>query len=169
MIIVLFQFAILRNWPNTIYVYDLCIPYIVYLSLFFPLKVSLPVVLFTGYLMDGISSGPFGLYLSIYFWLAMAFRRITGYLQINSISIIPFAVGLAVFTEDIILMITVLALRGDHNIQLSTGQILAWHLMLAVITGPLIILGMKWIYERRNESTDADVPVAKGRFFWPTT
>ncbi|MEW5909484.1 MAG: hypothetical protein AB1659_06780 [Thermodesulfobacteriota bacterium] len=166
--LVLLQTTILKNWPHAAYVYDLSIPYVVYLSLFFPLKVSLPIVLLTGYFMDGISSGPFGLYMSIYFWMTMAFRRITGYLQINSISIIPFAVGIAVLAEDIILMLAVLALKGSYDIESATGQIIASHFLLAVITGPLIFLVMKWIYERRGENTDMGPSMEKGRFFWPT-
>jgi rod shape-determining protein MreD len=159
----------MREFPYAIYLFDLSIPYLIYLSLFLPLKVSLPFVLLLGYFMDSLSGGPFGLYLSIYFWLAVAFRQITDFLQINSIAIIPFAVGLAVFLEDLLLMIAVSSMKTQHGVDPSSVQMIGWHLMLAMLMGPLVFLMIQWIHSRR------DLQVADGstsetrRLLWPTT
>lgn len=167
--LVLFQTTIMRELPYAVYVFDLSIPYIIYLSLFLPLKASLPFVLLLGYFMDSLSGGPFGLYLSIYFWLAVAFRQITDYLQINSIAIIPFAVGLAVFLEDLLLMIAVSSTKAQHGIDPSSVPIIGWHLMLAILMGPLIFLLIQWIHSRQDlQAADGSTSEMR-RLLWPST
>ena len=67
--LVILQTTIIPYLPLLDKFYDLLIPFIVYLGLSRPVRESLPFVLFLGFIMDNLSGGPFGLYLTTYFWL----------------------------------------------------------------------------------------------------
>ena len=75
LLLVILQTTIMPYLPPLDKFYDLLIPFIVYLSLSRPVRESLPFILFLGYIMDNLSGGPFGLYLTTYFGIQTAVCR----------------------------------------------------------------------------------------------
>ncbi len=103
--LVILQTTIMPYLPLLDKFYDLLIPFIVYLSLFRPVRESLPFVLFLGFIMDNLSGGPFGLYLTTYFWLYVGVKGITMFIQVgNRLLIIALIVANGVLFENLILL-----------------------------------------------------------------
>jgi len=82
--LVILQTTVMPYLPLLEKFYDLLIPFIVYLGLSRPVRESLPFVLFLGFIMDNLSGGPFGLYLTTYFWLYVGVKGITMFIQVGN-------------------------------------------------------------------------------------
>ena len=94
--------------------YDLLIPFIVYLALYRPVRETFLLVFLLGYLMDGLSGSPFGLYITIYFWLFLALRWITTFLRVGNTLLIAFVVPAGVVMEATVFF-TALLLQGADS------------------------------------------------------
>ena len=87
--------------------YDLLFPFIVFLSLFRPLRESIPVVLFFGIAMDTLSGGPFGLYLTTYLWLFVGVKWMTTFLDVSDSILLLFVVTSGVLLQNLIFIATI--------------------------------------------------------------
>jgi rod shape-determining protein MreD len=161
--LVILQTTVMPYLPLLDKFYDLLIPFIIYLSLSRPVRESLPFVLFLGFIMDNLSGGPFGLYLTTYFWLYVGVKGITTFIQVgNRLIIITLIVAGGVLFENLILL-GAFAIAGSRQqfagdaIEIVTVQIL-W----AIFTGSLFLLffrnaqgrlgaALKGIYARTKE------------------
>jgi rod shape-determining protein MreD len=72
--LIICQTSLLPRLPFIGVFFDLLLPLVIFLAAFRPLHESLPFTLFFGLLMDNLSGGPFGLYLSAYLWLSIGVR-----------------------------------------------------------------------------------------------
>jgi rod shape-determining protein MreD len=121
--------------------YDLLIPFIVYLSLSRLVRESLPFVLFLGFIMDNLSGGPFGLYLTTYFWLYVGVKGITAFIQVgNRLLIITFIVASGVLFENLILLGAFAILGSRQQFAGGALEIVAVQVLWAVFTGSLLLL-----------------------------
>jgi rod shape-determining protein MreD len=143
--------------------YDLLIPFIVYLSLSRPVRESLPFILFLGFIMDNLSGGPFGLYLTTYFWLYVGVRGITMFIQVgNRLLIIAFIVAGGVLFENLISLGAFALLGSRQQFAGDALEIVTIQVLWAIFTGSLFLLffrnaqsrlgaGFKGIYARTRE------------------
>ena len=121
--------------------YDLLIPFIIYLSLSRPVRESLPFVVFLGFIMDNLSGGPFGLYLTTYFWLYVGVKGITTFIQVgNRLVIITFIVAGGVLFENLILLGTFALAGSRQQFAGDVIEIVAVQTLWAIITGSLFLL-----------------------------
>ena len=121
--------------------YDLLIPLIVYLSVSRPVRESLPFVIFLGFIMDNLSGGPFGLYLTTYFWLYLGVKGITTFIQVgNRLFIITLIVVGGVLFENLILFgaFTIFGSRQQFNG--DALEIVLVQVLWAFLTGSLFLL-----------------------------
>ena len=139
--LVILQTTVMPYLPLLDKFYDLLIPFIIYLSLSRPVRESLPFVLFLGFIMDNLSGGPFGLYLTTYFWLYVGVKGITTFIQVgNRLVIITLIVAGGVLFENLILL-GAFALAGFR--QQFAGdviEIVAVQTLWAIFTGALFLL-----------------------------
>jgi len=161
--LVILQTTIMPYLPLLDQFYDLLIPFIVYLSLFRPVRESLPFVLFLGFIMDNLSGGPFGLYLTTYFWLYVGVKGITMFIQVaNRLIIITLIVAGGVLFENLILLGAFAILGLRQQFAGDTLEIVAVQVLWAIFTGSLFLLffknaqswlgtGIKGIYARTRE------------------
>ena len=143
--------------------YDLLIPFIVYLSLSRPVRESLPFILFLGFIMDNLSGGPFGLYLTTYFWLYVGVRGITMFIQVgNRLLIIALIVAGGVLFENLISLGAFALLGSRQQFAGDALEIVTIQVLWAIFTGSLFLLffrnaqsrlgaGFKGIYARTRE------------------
>jgi rod shape-determining protein MreD len=138
--LVILQTTVMPYLPLLDNFYDLLIPFIIYLSLSRPVSESLPFVLFLGFIMDNLSGGPFGLYLTTYFWLYVGVKGITTFIQVgNRLVIISLIVAGGVLFENLILL-GAFALAGSR--QQFAGdviKIVAVQTLWAIFTGALFL------------------------------
>lgn len=161
--LIIIQTTIIPYLPLLNRCYDLLIPFIAYLGLSRPLRESLPLVFFLGFIMDNISGSPFGLYLTIYFWVYIGVKGITKLLQVGDrLVIMTLIVVGGVVAENLIFIGTFAVLGPDRQFAADTATEVVFQVAWAVFTGPLLLIlfrdthnwldaGIKAFYARRNQ------------------
>ena len=161
--LVVLQTTVLPYMPLMDKFYDLLLPFIIYLALSRPVRESLPFVIFLGFIMDNLSGGPFGLYLTSYFWLYVGVKGVMTFIQVgNRLFIITPIVAGGVLLENLIFL-GVFAMLG-HGSQFAGDalEITAVQVLWAIATGSLFMLflkkaqsrlgvGFKRVYARTKE------------------
>ena len=142
--LVILQTTITPYLPLLETFYDLLVPFIVYLSLSRPVRESLPLVLFLGFIMDNLSGGPFGLYLTSYFWLFVGVKGITMFIQVgNRLLIISLIVAGGVLFENLILLLAFATLGSGQPFAGDALKIVAVQVLWAIFTGSLFLLFLR--------------------------
>lgn len=129
-------------------VYDLTIPVVIYLALFRPLREGAVVVFVLGLLMEGLSGGPFGIYMTTYYWLFAVLKWLISLFNVQSTFLIPFVVAAGVAMENAV-VIFVMTLGGTDPPTIAgvLNQMVvqvAW----ALPTGPFVLLGIRALHDR---------------------
>lgn len=146
--LIIFQTAILPNFSIFKNLYDLSIPFVLYLGLFRPFSEGLPIILLLGFVMDSISGVPFGLYLIAYLWLFIAMKWIIKFLHTESIFILPLAVVIGVLVENILLIVMVGVLEDDIKfLRIAIGNF-SGQLLWVLLTGPFYLVFINFIHQK---------------------
>lgn len=138
--LIILDTALIPTVPFSAMFYDLLIPFVVYIGLFRPLKEGVAVVLVLGLVVDGLSSGPFGLFLTTYLWLFAGVKWIVTFLHAHSKVILPFVVALGVLLENAVFFGVVGILMPAAQFPLDTHKTILVQFVLAVFTGPVCLL-----------------------------
>ena len=113
--------------------------------------------------MDNLSGGPFGLYLTTYFWLYVGVKGITTFIQVgNRLLIITFIIAAGVLFENLVLLGAFAILGSRQQFAGGAFEIVAVQIVWAIFTGSLLLLffrnaqnrlgaGFKWIYARTRD------------------
>jgi rod shape-determining protein MreD len=122
--------------------FDLLLPWVIYLAAFRPVHEALPFVVFMGALMDNLSGGPFGLYLTSYVWLYIAVRLAATVVRAeNAMVLVLIIIAAVVFQNTFFFMAINMSLGGGH----TTGEVIrvvSEQIGWVLLTGPLIAMGM---------------------------
>src|SRR5210317_1360786 len=141
LLLVILQTTIMPYLPPLDKFYDLLIPFIVYLSLSRPVRESLPFILFLGFIMDNLSGGPFGLYLTTYFWLYVGVKGITMFIQVGKrLLIIALIVAGGVLFENLISLGAFALLGSRQQFAGDALEIVTIQVLWAIFTGSLFLL-----------------------------
>ena len=131
--------------------YDLPALFVLYLGLFRSARESLPVVVFLGFIVDSLSGGPFGVYLSIYFWLFLSVRGSTRFLHIGFNALLPFILAVGVLLQngmELLILTVVVPDVGFPAIPLRSILLrMAW----AFLTGPLVHLAFRYLHRKSDQ------------------
>ena len=161
LVLILLQTAVLPTVPFLDRFYDLLIPFVIYLGLFRPTKEGLIVILLAGTAMDGLSGGPFGLFLTSFVWTLLGVKWVITFLHARSTLIMIFVVALGVLFENIVSLGTIGVLMPDAQFPLSAPHAVFEQLVLALITGPFFLMLIdrghdKWCHWVRGLSKAAN-------------
>jgi rod shape-determining protein MreD len=144
--------------------YDLLIPFVVYLGLYRPVKESLPVIVCLGFVMDNLSGAPFGLYLTAYIWVFAGIKWGMRYLRVRTSALVMFVVPLAVFVE-LVLSMTVLMMGASGGVAAPlVSRRLGGQLFWALLTGPLFLMFYEVVHDRLEKWT-AERKAERNGFF----
>ena len=147
--LVILQTTVMPYMPLLNRFYDLLIPFIVYLGLSRPVRESLPFVLFLGFIMDNLSGGPFGLYLTTYFWLYLGVKGITMFIQVgNRLIIITIVIASGVLFENLILLGSFAILKNRQPFAGNAIESVAVQILWAIFTGALFLLFFRNTHSR---------------------
>ena len=145
-IFITLQTAILPSLPDFATFYDLLTLFVLYLGMYRPFRESLPVIFLLGFTMDNLSGAPFGLYITIYFWLFVGVWWITKFLRLRNVVLLPALVGAAVLIENLIFL-TAVTFTGGWPVYyadiLKTGIV---QIVLAIVTGPVFLVMLQRIH-----------------------
>ena len=149
--LIIFQTTILPCFSLFDTFYDLLALYIVYMGLFFNVREGIPVALITGLVMDSLSGGPFGLYLTAYLWLFIGVRQLIKIFHVSNYILLLFVAAAAVLIENVILFGTFGMLEPGTQFSSSAINSVVVQVVWAICTGPFIIQFYNFTYKRWNK------------------
>ena len=139
------------SYSNTIGgIYDLLIPFVIFLSICLPVRECLPFILFLGFIVDNLSGSPFGLYLTFYFWLFVGMRWIIKYLRAGNKLFLSLVVVVAVLIENFLVMGTFAVFGPSGQLPAEAIKNIVLQTVWALVTGPLFLLSLLAISKRFN-------------------
>lgn len=127
--------------------YDLVLPVVVYLGLYRSFKESFLLLAGLGLVMDSLSGGAFGLYLTTYFWLYAGVKWTIRLLDRRNPLLTVGLIGLGVLVENgLFLAVTF----SKFSMPISAGNLngIFIQLVWAIVTGPLMVLFLASINRR---------------------
>jgi rod shape-determining protein MreD len=148
LLLVICQTTLLPLLPVTRHFFDLLLPLVIYLAVFRPLHEALPFTLFLGILVDNLSGGPFGLYVTSYVWLLIGARLAAMVVRAENPIMLVLLLIAAVAAQNG-LFLAVLGSAGSGNLwggfalRVMTEQI-GWVLLI----GPFLAWGMRHVHRR---------------------
>lgn len=148
--LVIFQTTVMPYFPLFDRFYDLLAPFVIYLSLFHSVRDSIPVILFFGFVMDSLSGGPFGLYLTTYVWLFVGVRWIITFLHVGDSFLLPFVVAAGVLMQNCIFIGTVAMLESGSRFSSATINTVGVQVFWAIFTGPIFLMFFNYFHGRWN-------------------
>jgi rod shape-determining protein MreD len=128
--------------------YDLLIPCVVFLSLNQTAKRGLPVILGLGLVMDAVSGGIFGVYVSVYFWIFLLSRGLYRYFQIGNTISQALLIGLCVLGQQLILWSAAEPVGQGIPYLVSQARPVLLQPLLAALTGPAVLLILRKMNDR---------------------
>ncbi len=146
--LIVIQTTVMPHIPAFERFYDLLTPLVLYLSIFRPVRESVLIILIFGFLMDNISGGPFGLYLTVYFWLFLSVRWAITFLHVGDSFLLPFVVAVGVLMENLIFIGA--AAMFEQNLQISQIMIntVVVQVLWAIFTGPFFLISFNYSHGR---------------------
>ena len=148
--LIILQTTIMPHLPLFKNFYDLPALFIIYLSLYRPARESLPVVIFLGFIMDSLSSTPFMLYITAYFWLFFSVRGIAKTLRLEGSFRLPFIVTSGVLIENLIFIGTVFILDSGFRFSIAVVRSIAVQSLWAICTGSLFLVSFDYCHRGWN-------------------
>jgi len=146
--VIIAQTTILRRPSFDGVFYDLLIPIVVFLSLYFPKRKGVALVVALGLLMDLLSGGIFGLYLSIYFWIFLLVKGLSKYFDVHDTTFRMVLIGVCVLGQHLVFCISVAPpWKGTQLLTAQIGTVL-WQTVFAALTGPGILVFLRRLQVR---------------------
>ncbi len=146
--LIILQVTLIPLLPFSDKIYDLPVPYVLYLGLFRPAWKTLPIVILLGLVMDNLSGGPFGLFTSIYVWLFLGAIWMRTFMHASNMFLLPFVVACGVLLENLVFigMVTIFELNfrfPEDALRIATIQVLS-----ALGTSPIFLIFYNYTHNR---------------------
>ena len=148
LLLIIIQTTIIHSHQLLLGFHDLPLLLVVYMGLFRPVRESIPFVLMLGFVMDGLSEGPFGLYVSVYFWIFISISWLMTFLHVRSMLLLPFVFGLAMLIESGILLGGMILLVPGARVPQSILFDFSLPVIWIMFTGPLFGLSVDAIHRK---------------------
>ncbi|MBW2108538.1 MAG: hypothetical protein JRI36_07735 [Deltaproteobacteria bacterium] len=128
--------------------YDLLIPMAVFARLNLTGARAWALILATGFVMDLFSGGPFGLYMTVYFWIFVGVRGVSKLCDVQGALFRSLLVGVCVLAEHVVFCVF-FTVSGDSAPALlcHLGSVL-WQVVFGGVSGPALIRGLEMLNRR---------------------
>ncbi len=120
-------------------VYDLNISLIICFSLLRRFREALALSFFFGLLMDNLSGGPFGIYILSYIWIIIATKKISSYLEKDSLLIFFIVSASGVMIQNAFAFYSVSIVTGEYLFGISMLKIVLKQLAYAICFSPILL------------------------------
>ncbi len=165
-ILLLVQTVIMPDIPGIKAFYDPVLIFVFYLSLYRPIRETLPLVLILGFILDNLSGAPFGLYLTTYFWLFFGVRWVTRFLRVRNIVLLPLLIACGILIKNTIFIATLAININWVEFHLDILKIVGYQFLWLVTTGPVLLvffnlIHYKWdlwmlkLFEEKNGQSES--------------
>lgn len=142
LILVILQTTVIPRVPAMSGCFDLLLPWVIYIAAFRPVHETLPFVVFMGVLVDSLSGGPFGLYLTSYGWLFAAVRLTAAVIRAENPLLLVGIILLAVAGQNA-LFYSVLGSAADEASTADAVRVVMQQLGWVLLAGPAVALAMR--------------------------
>jgi len=140
LLVVVFQTTLSMHFAMFGGMYDLFLLFVIYLGFYRTVREGFPFVIFFGLAMDALSGGPFGLYLTSYFWLYVCILGMIEFMRVGNNMILPLVVVGSILFQNIIFLGTMTFFVPEAKIPAFLYRNVLTQLLWSVITGPVLIL-----------------------------
>ena len=140
LLVVVFQTTLPMHFAMFGGMYDLFLLFVIYLGFYRTIREGFPLVIFFGLAMDALSGGPFGLYLTSYFWLYVSILGMIGFMRVGNNMILPLVVVGSILFQNIIFLGTMTLFVPEAKIPVFLCRNVLTQVLWSVITGPILIL-----------------------------
>ena len=140
LLVVVFQTTLSMHFAVFAGMYDLFLLFVVYLGFYRTIREGFPFVILFGLVMDALSGGPFGLYLTSYFWLYVCTLAMTGFMRVGNNLILPLVVAGSILFQNIIFFGAMTLFIPEAKIPVFLYRNVLTQLLWSVVTGPILIL-----------------------------
>lgn len=152
LILVVCRTTLLPHAPATEKFFDPFLALIVYIAVFRPLHECLPLLVFAGVLMDTLSGGPFGLYLTSYVWLFIALSLATSAIRVDSPILLVVMIAAGVLLQNLVFVAAMTAFdltrpRPGDMLGVITEQV-GW----VLLAGPMLAVLMRSVEQRARSA-----------------
>lgn len=139
LLLLILQTALLPHFSLFSGLYDLCLLFVIYYGLLRSRQESIVVVLFLGLGMDGVTGGPYGLYLTSYFWLWVGIQMMVRYIHAGNRLMHPFILALAILLQNLLHLGLIVLLQP--RLTLPEGQLrtVGIQMLWGLLTAPPLI------------------------------
>lgn len=137
--LIIFQTTLLAI-GNMVHLYDLLAPFVVYLGVFHLPRVAIPIIVFSGLAMDGISGGVFGVHLTAYLWMYVGVRWAIQFLQAGNVILLPLLVTAGVFFESLLVAFSAVVLTSAPWPVEAVFPVVSGQVLWGAVTGPFLML-----------------------------
>lgn len=160
---VICQTTIIPHLAFVGYFFDLLLSLVIFLAAFRRLHEALPFTLFLGVLMDSLSAGPFGLYLTSYVWLFIGTRAAATVVRAdNPLMLVLILIG-AVAAQNA-LFFAILGAAGPADLAGFAMRVVTEQIGWVLLIGPFLACGMRNVHRRssrRARSAAVEPPPAQ--------
>ncbi|MGD8702076.1 MAG: hypothetical protein PVG51_05790 [Desulfosarcina sp.] len=139
LLLILFQTTLLAI-HDPVCLYDLLVPFVVYLGVNRSLREALPIVVFAGLAMDGLSGSVFGVHLSAYLWMVVGVRWIIQFLHVGNAILLLLLVTVGVAFKSMVVAFSAVVLASAPWPVESVFPIVAGQILVGAVTGPFLML-----------------------------
>jgi cell shape-determining protein MreD len=146
--LIVIQTTVMPHIPVFERFYDLLSSLVIYLSIFRPVREGTVMILIFGFLMDNISGGPFGLYLTAYIWLFLGVRWAITFLHVGDSFLLPFVVAVGVLMENLIFIGANAMFEQNLQITEKMVNVVVVQVLWAVFTGPFFLMLFNYSHRR---------------------
>ena len=119
---------------------DFLIPFVVFMSLDRPDRQGAAVSLILGLVMDMISGGVFGLYISVYLWVFVSARGLSRYFDVGETAFQAILIGLYVLCQQLVFLAFVAPSWQDTPLLVARATPILSRALFGALTGPVILM-----------------------------
>lgn len=145
--LVVFQAVILPYFPFSNSIYDLLVPFIIYLGSYRPVRESIPVAIVLGFVVDSFSGSYFGVYITTYAWLTLSMRWVSTLIHLENYALLPLIVVIGVLLENLILFLAIMVANPGFQFSSSVMGIIAAQIFWVICTGPFLLIFFNYIFD----------------------
>ena len=153
LLLILFQTTVLTVGGSA-GLYDLLVPFVVYLGMHRNLREALPVLILAGLAMDGLSGGVFGVHLSAYLWMYIGVRWAIQFLHVGNSILLPLLVTLGVAFKSVLVAFSAVVLSSAPWPVESVFPVVSFQILWGAVTGPFLMIffvrGQRFVSQARK-------------------
>ena len=135
------RFLIFKNF------YDIFIPFVIYISVFRSFWEGLGFIFCFGWIIDSLFGGPFGLHISVYFWMHIIIKWTIEFFDFQNFIVLFMLVFLSVLIENFIFFLTVSILKESFLLLEDYVTIFLNQIIWASVSGVFFIFVFKYIHQ----------------------